>query len=688
MESHITASQSLGQKIEDSLIQFAEAWRSKNWLRVLTTILGYWLICLSPTAIVAIIKEFTTPSLPAWLLWIWPLVGGFLFVSALVVASTKKEAERFVGSIAIKGLLPFERADAETFAKLGRSIPLSQCLMVLKSSSFRFGILNGESGCGKTSFLRAGILPQLNAESDFRCVYVEFTNRNPLETIREALIAELKPTEPLPPPTDLTLLFQAATGTGKPLVLLFDQFEQVFFQSRHSVETDPLFRALADWYSQRMQHGHRILLCWRRDYYYQSMDLLKIMGGNLGFQDLFSLEKFTPKQAADVFKVMADEANLQFDQSFVETMIEDELADKETQEGSASLKVSPVAVQILAWLVAGQQATDTRAFDRAAFRELGGVEGLMERFLRRVLEGRGPKSQTDVKVLLTLTNRDTGTRAGLLPHGAIQEKDKSLTPEDIDESLNFLGSPQARLIIQETTGCKLAHERLIPALLKIAGGMLGPQERANQLLNRRVSMWVENGKKSRFLLDLSEWLLIRKHRPAIVWGSQSQEADKRDLINRTAGRWQLRLGFVVAVLIMGVVGYGLLQSPWGQIQQLKFESNTLRNDKNSEVRYWVVKSLIAVGDTNSALTAAQGLSPYHKLLILGDVAITYATLKQPQKAKLILDSALVATQGLPSQYKPSVFFRITTAYATLGAKAGVDSVLTITKGLSNTDSNS
>ena len=78
----------------------------------------------------------------------------------------------------------------------------------------------------------------------------------------------------------------------------------------------------------------------------------------------------------------------------------------------------------------------------------------------------------------------------------------------------------------------LVHERLIPALKKIAFGILGESERANVLLNRRVREWLDNKKRRRYLLTWGEWRLVSQQRSLIVWGEKRQQ--KEELLRQTA----------------------------------------------------------------------------------------------------------------------------------------------------------
>ncbi len=165
----------------------------------------------------------------------WLIVGG-IFVTALAVAvvtmprATDAEPVDLTERKAIKGLRPFRREDAEIFSRLQRNRILRDCLEAILSPTFRIGVLMGDSGCGKTSFMQAGMWPTLSqSDTSHSGVYVRFSDQEPTETVRQALIKQLQLPETAANSDFLDLLSAAVNSVDKPLILLFDQFEHFSF---------------------------------------------------------------------------------------------------------------------------------------------------------------------------------------------------------------------------------------------------------------------------------------------------------------------------------------------------------------------------------------------------------------------------------------------------------------------------
>jgi hypothetical protein len=172
----------------------------------------------------------------------WGSALALLFLAAFVIIYRTRPAGSMDTGLplteggAVKGLLSFSYRDAEVFEGLGRNFELRFCLGALCAQGFRFGVLQGESGSGKSSFLQAGVWPRLG-ECGFDAVYAQCTERPPLETIRDAVAKQLGlPVERIAG-LDLAALLELAANTmqarderPRKLILLLDQFEQFFTQ--------------------------------------------------------------------------------------------------------------------------------------------------------------------------------------------------------------------------------------------------------------------------------------------------------------------------------------------------------------------------------------------------------------------------------------------------------------------------
>ena len=129
----------------------------------------------------------------------------------------------------IKGLRSFEREDHTLFLRLQRHATISECCGAILPEDFRFGILIGESGCGKSSLLKAGLLPEIERHNH-RAIYVKFSDLAPLQSIRAAL----KKHPSLPDDwknkiagADLAELFDIATGSNTAACLFVFRYSPI-----------------------------------------------------------------------------------------------------------------------------------------------------------------------------------------------------------------------------------------------------------------------------------------------------------------------------------------------------------------------------------------------------------------------------------------------------------------------------
>lgn len=269
----------------------AELWHRRDWFMLLV-VMGVMLASLG-----GILREPINQRLPEAAkgpFWASLITGvALFFLGALIVAVVTMPHPGPVaeGDIVehrvIKGLRPFDRKDASIFARLQRQGSLRECCEAVTSDAYKFGILMGESGCGKTSFLQAGLWPKLTApESSHRAIYVRFSDQEPIETVRQALAEQLEiPLDWLGACAFSQLLTQAMEAAGKPIVLLFDQFEQFFVHHQRKEERAPFVQALMVWYQDTQLDGVKVLVSVRADLLHELHELQKTLHYTLGPQD-------------------------------------------------------------------------------------------------------------------------------------------------------------------------------------------------------------------------------------------------------------------------------------------------------------------------------------------------------------------------------------------------------------------
>ena len=242
--------------------------------------------------------------------------------------------------------------------------------------TFRIGMLYGPSGSGKSSFLKAGVIPQL-AES-VQTIYIEST---PLETEARLLGALRRACPDLP--SDLGLAASLASVrrglivAPRKLLIVLDQFEQ-WLHARSKEQAHELVEAL-----RQCDGAHLQCIVTVRDDFWMAvthfMDQLEVApvpGENVASVDLWS-----PRHAELVLTAIgqaygelpATRAEITTDQkSFIKIAIA-ELAPNE--------RVVPVQLALFAQMV------KDRPWVPSTLRKVGGAQGVGETFLEETFNG-------------------------------------------------------------------------------------------------------------------------------------------------------------------------------------------------------------------------------------------------------------------------------------------------------------
>ncbi|MGH3078898.1 MAG: protein kinase domain-containing protein [Gaiellaceae bacterium] len=289
------------------------------------------------------------------------------------------------GICPFKGLASFEPVDAEYF--FGRERLVAELVARLVGAGF-LGIV-GPSGSGKSSVLRAGLLPALAGgvlpgSEGWRRLLMR-PGEHPMEELRRILVSGAN--DPLSEAL-------AALPEGGRLLLAVDQLEELFTACRSDGErgafADMLARAAAD------PEGRAIVVAALRADFYGRLaayaELAELLGGN---QVLVG-----PMQASELRRAVelpASRVGLR-----VEPELTDALVDDVEGEPGALPLLSTALLEL--W-----QKRDDDALTLAAYRESGGVHGAVARLAEgtyaRIPDGQKPIVRA---LMLRLVGEDEG----------------------------------------------------------------------------------------------------------------------------------------------------------------------------------------------------------------------------------------------------------------------------------------
>ncbi len=392
-----------------------------------------------------------------------------------------------------RGLAAFGEQDAAFF--FGREAATAQVLERMSRHVAGTGLLvvSGVSGAGKSSLLRAGVLPRIRAvglasapgAASWPCVVFTPTHA-PLDelALRVALLAGTDAsavgrgleTDPagfaLParqaalarPPGPAGDGDGAAAESGQPspqrrLLLVVDQFEELFTQCADEGQRRAFITALHA--AATARHGaHQaptalVVLGVRADFEARSADYPQLAGA---VQDRYLVTSMTGRQLRLAISEPAKKADSSVDDGLVEVL----LAEMRTgQPGTFGAGVLPLLSHALdqAW-----RSRTGETLTLADYERTGGIEGAVAASAQRVYDGLTPAQQAaarQVFLRLTATSSEGVDSADRATRAELTEGKSPADARDVEAVLEAFAAE--RLLILAAGTVELSHEALLTA---------------------------------------------------------------------------------------------------------------------------------------------------------------------------------------------------------------------------------
>ncbi len=391
----------------------------------------------------------------------------------------------------------------------GREEDLALIQKMLFGETFRCGVIWGETGSGKTSLLRAGLIPALTRQGNLP-VYIVRYGDDPERALCQAVAAAAHLEQP--PATLAETLAAAAPAQGDLLILLCDQFEQVFGGPtlRHRANRTPFLKTLAACINN-LRLPVRVLLLMSSDrlFHLTELDAMVPFHRPLDPENRYELRWMQAADAARVLASLGERALVPWPKELIAAIVDD-LA-------SGGERVRPVEVQLVAAGLYLRQVHTMAGYEKAGRRG-----GLLRDYLNAIFETLpNPELAPWVVRALVAEEPPAPPRRASFTVKALAQKVRA-TEGQVQAVLDGLAAPHVVQTREDTSPrlYELVHDVLIEPALRATA----PHEIGLNVLRSALA-------KGRWRLRRREYLAAR--RSDLTELPEPQKAAARALLRRT-----------------------------------------------------------------------------------------------------------------------------------------------------------
>ncbi|MGA5824142.1 caspase, EACC1-associated type [Kitasatospora sp. NPDC094028] len=404
-----------------------------------------------------------------------------------------------------RGLQRFGEQDADYF--FGRSRLTSQLLQQFAGRLSGAGplVVVGPSGSGKSSVLRAGLLaavdrgelPQPEARAWPQRVITP--GPDPLQRLA-AVLANLSPQGPgVLRPEAIATRLRADPGScaqilrvlladraGPPLrlILVVDQFEELFTACRDEAERQAFVRALACAGAPPGAGGTpaaQIIIGVRSDFYGHCAAYPELVAALESGQVVVG--PMTTAELREAIERPAERAGLSLEDGLTDLLLHDLRTDDSLGRDSGGI------LPLLSYaLQATWQQREGRLLTLAGYQATGGIRDAVARTADRILNGLGEREQQAVRLLLLRMVRigdgTEDTRQPVDLDELLAGRDQA-EAEAVARARDALAHPDARLITLADRRAEITHEALLRAWYRLRRWI--EEDRAGLLVHQHLA---------------------------------------------------------------------------------------------------------------------------------------------------------------------------------------------------------
>lgn len=309
---------------------------------------------------------------------------------------------------------------AQEIAASGRQQDINRLLERISRNDHKLIVIHGQSGVGKSSILKAGLLPALKQQSigernalpillqvyrDWvgtlgRCLTdnVETFHGTSLPAVETRNFAS-RNFASLHSIDDILQQLRQNADCNLLTVLIFDQFEEFFFEYPQSQR-----RQFYEFLRSCLDIPYlKIILSLREDYLHYLLEWerltnLDVINNNILDKNIrYYLGNFSPKDAKAVIESLTERTHLYLEPALIDKLVEDLACEFG--------EIRPIELQIV-----GAQLQTDKITTLEKYHQIGNKEKLVEHFLEAAIQDCGSPNERAARLVLYLLTDENGTR--------------------------------------------------------------------------------------------------------------------------------------------------------------------------------------------------------------------------------------------------------------------------------------